>query len=89
MCCSYVDVVDVLKVCSLIVLCDYMPIFAYKLALTRMIYFLSSPPEFDIFSDEQDVREARARHGLVSVRSEVVEYLGGAVMVRVFFCKFA
>lgn len=89
MCCSYVDVVDVLKVCSLIVLCDYMPIFAYKLALTRMIYFLSSPPEFDIFSDEQDVREARARHGLVSVCSEVVEYLGGAVMVRVFFCKFA
>jgi hypothetical protein len=78
-----------LKVCSLIVLCDYMPIFAYKLALTRMIYFLSSPPEFDIFSDEQDVREARARHGLVSVCSEVVEYLGGAVMVRVFFCKFA
>lgn len=66
-----------------------MPIFAYKLALTRMIYFLSSPPEFDIFSDEQDVREARARHGLVSVCSEVVEYLGGAVMVRVFFCKFA
>lgn len=55
-----------------------------------MIYFLSSPPEFDIFfSDEQDVREARARHGLVSVCSEVVEYLGGAVIVRVFFCKFA
>ena len=50
-----------------------------------MIYFLSSPPEFDIYTDEQDVREARARHGPVSVCSKVVEYFGGAVMVRVFF----
>lgn len=55
-----------------------------------MIYFLSSPPEFDIFFQMSRMcREARARHGLVSVCSEVVEYFGGAVMVRVFFCKFA
>lgn len=66
-----------------------MPIFAYKLAFNQNDIFPVITTRIRHFSDEQDVREARARHGLVSVCSEVVEYLGGAVMVRVFFCKFA
>ena len=79
-----------LKVCSLIVLCDYMPIFACKLAFNQNDIFPVITTRIRLFFQMSRMcGEARARHGLVSVCSEVVEYLGGAVMVRVFFCKFA
>ena len=46
-----------LKVCSLIVLCDYMPIFAYKLAFNQNdIFPVITTRIRHFFSDEQDVQ---------------------------------
>ena len=63
-----------------------MPIFAYKLAFNHNDIFPVITTGIRHFLQMSRMYgEARARHGLVSVCSKVVEYFGGAVMVRVFF----
>ena len=62
-----------------------MPIFAYISGrYSRIIYFLSSPPEFDITTDEQDVRESACKARACFRLLESGRILGGTVRVRVF-----
>lgn len=62
-----------------------MPIFAYISGrYSRIIYFLSSPPEFDITTDEQDVRESACKARACFRLLKSGRILGGAVRVRVF-----
>lgn len=67
------------------VLWDYIFIFAcISGRYSRIIYFLSSPPEFDTVQDEQDVRESACKARACFRLLKSGRILGGAVRVRVF-----